>query len=75
MNTLTSGLNALNSNLVTNDIKKSCHTASGGEGDVCDEHLKVGCGRIPRTELYFDLGSCALIKQHNGHSCVTSTSM
>lgn len=43
----------LNPNLETKDIKKPCHTASGGEGTVSDEHLKVDCGRIPGTGLYF----------------------
>lgn len=65
----------LNPSLETKDIKKPFHTVSGGEGDVRDKPLKVGYGRIPGTGLYFDLGSCALIKQHNGHSYVTSTPM
>lgn len=52
----------LNPNLETKDLKKPCLTASGCEDDVCDKHWKVGCSRIPGTELYFDLGSHAVIK-------------
>lgn len=68
-------LHGFNPNLETKDIRKPCHMASGGEGDVCDKHSKVGCSRIPVTELYFDLGSYAVIKQHDWQSCVTSTPM
>ena len=55
-------LRGLNPNLETKDLKKPCLKASVCEGDVCDRHWKVGWSRIPETELYFDLGSYAVIK-------------